>query len=68
VAASRTTAAVADLAPVLVVGAGLAPLGLAPVDDDLDVGVVGVVGRHAVIELRRELLGDDAIDHRARGL
>ena len=37
---------------------------LAAVDDDLHVGIVGVVGRELVVQLGDELLGDDAVDHR----
>src|SRR3954447_561919 len=35
----------------------LAPLALAPVDDDLDVGVVRVVGGELVVQLIRQLVG-----------
>src|SRR4051794_13803769 len=56
-------APVAQLAAVgAVVAVVVAPLGLAPVDDDLDVGVVGVVGGHAVEELGGQLLRDHAVD------
>src|SRR5689334_16519401 len=41
-------------------------LGLAPVDDDLDVGVIRVVGAQLLVELVGQLLGNDAVDHRGR--
>src|SRR5256714_1041979 len=62
------TAAVANLAVAGVLGVacgGAAAVALAAVDDDLHVGVVLVVLRELVVELVRELLWDDAIDHRS---
>src|SRR3954447_19181281 len=41
----------------------IAPLPLAPVDDDRHVRVVGVVGDELVVELVGELLGKHAVDH-----
>jgi hypothetical protein len=38
--------------------------GAAPVDDDRDLWVIGVVGLELLVDLRPELLGDDAVDHR----
>src|SRR3712207_8978706 len=37
----------------------------AAVDDDLHVRVVGVVRRELLVKLGRELLRDDAVDHRS---
>ncbi len=45
--------------------AGTAALGLAPVDDHRDVGIVGVVRDELVVELIRERLGNDGVDHRS---
>src|SRR4051794_23816950 len=47
-------------------GAGRASRRLATIDDDRHVRVVLVVGHHLVVELSRELLGYNAIDHRSR--
>jgi hypothetical protein len=38
-------------------------LAAAAVDDDLHVAVVRVVRGEAVVQLRSELFGDDAVDH-----
>src|SRR4051812_18913332 len=64
-AGDARAATVAQLTAVgAVVAVAVATLGLAAVDDDLDAGVVGVVRLHAVIQLGRKLLRDDAVDHR----
>src|SRR5579875_890425 len=44
-------------------GAGLAPRGTAAVDDDRDVGVVGVVAGELGQQLVGQRLGNDAVDH-----
>src|SRR5579875_2008118 len=44
-------------------GAGLAPRGPAAVDDDRDVGVVGVVAGELGQQLVGQRLGNDAVDH-----
>src|SRR3954447_21286099 len=61
-------AAVADHAALVVHGAlgAAAVRALATVDDDGHVRVVLVVGDHLVVELVRERLRDDAVDHRRR--
>src|SRR4051812_11259862 len=62
-------AAVAAGALLAVLGLALrAALGLAPVDNDLHVRIVLVVLDEPLVELRREFLWDDGVDHRPGNL
>src|SRR5207249_4958961 len=44
----------------------VAPLGLAPLDDHLDAGIVTEVAPQRLVQLAREIARDDAVDHRPR--
>src|SRR4051812_5125218 len=68
-AGDARAAAVAAGALVAVLGlAARAALGLAPVDDALHVRIVLVVLDEPLVELRREFLWDDGVDHRPGNL
>src|SRR5919198_1102328 len=67
-AGDALAAPVAHLAQAAGLGARVATLLLAPVDDHGHVRIVGVVVVQAVVQLGSERFRDDAIDHRGRML